>query len=39
MPITAARQMYFPIAVWPIPTEQEITRSLAAQANFRRRTS
>src|SRR4051812_43140232 len=39
MPITAARRMYSPIAVRPIPTEREITRSLAPQAYFRRRTS
>src|SRR5258706_6548210 len=39
MPITAARRIYSPIAVRPIPTEREITRSLAPQAYFRRRTS
>src|SRR5271168_4118805 len=39
MPITAARRMYSPIAVRPIPTDRAITRSLAPQAYFRRRTS
>jgi hypothetical protein len=31
--------MYSPIAVRPIPTDRAITRSLAPQAYFRRRTS
>src|SRR5882757_8075767 len=39
MPMTAARRMYSPIAVRPIPTDRAITRSLAPQAYFRRRTS
>src|SRR5215468_1026349 len=39
MPITAARRIYSPIAVRPIPTDRAITRSLAPQAYFRRRTS
>jgi hypothetical protein len=39
MPITAARRMYSPIAVRPIPTDRAITRSLAPQAYLRRRTS
>src|SRR3984893_10291580 len=39
MPITAARRTYSAIAVRPIPTDREITRSLAPQAYFRRRTS
>lgn len=33
------RRMYSPIAVRPIPTDRAITRSLAPQAYFRRRTS
>src|SRR5258706_6087490 len=39
MPIPAARRIYSPIAVRPIPTDRAITRSLAPQAYFRRRTS
>jgi hypothetical protein len=39
MPITAARRMYSAIAVRPIPTDRAMTRSLAPQAYFRRRTS
>ncbi|MGY2936495.1 hypothetical protein ACVWZ6_006097 [Bradyrhizobium sp. GM6.1] len=39
MPITAARRTYSAIAVRPIPTDREITRSLTPQAYFRRRTS
>src|SRR3984885_6565454 len=39
MPMTAARRMYSPIAVRPIPTDRAITRSLAPHAYFRRRTS
>src|SRR5258707_15114367 len=39
MPITAARRMYSPIDVRPIPTDRAITRSLAPQAYLRRRTS
>src|SRR5215468_5875923 len=39
MPITAARRIYSPIAVRPIPTDRAITRSLAPQAYLRRRTS
>src|SRR6266567_657624 len=39
MPITAARRMYSATAVRPIPTDWAITRALAPQAYFRRRTS
>src|SRR5205823_7174390 len=39
MPITAARRMYSATAVRPIPTDWAITRALASQAYFRRRTS
>src|SRR2546423_6336945 len=39
MPITAARRMYSPITVRPIPSDWAITRALAPQAYFRRRTS
>src|SRR5713101_9485406 len=39
MPITAARRMYSPIAVRPIPSDRAITRSLDPQAYLRRRTS
>jgi hypothetical protein len=39
MPITAARRMYSATAVRPIPTDWAITRALAPQPYFRRRTS
>jgi hypothetical protein len=39
IPTTAARRMYSPTAVRPIPTDRAITRSLALHAYFRRRTS
>jgi hypothetical protein len=37
--LAAARRIYSPTVVRPIPTDRAITRSLAPQAYFRRRTS
>src|SRR5712691_7782040 len=39
MPITAARRMYSPTTVRPIPSDRAITRALAPQAYLKRRTS
>jgi hypothetical protein len=39
MPITAARRMYSPATVRPIPNDRAITRALTPQAYLKRRTS